>query len=49
MKGEMSAGGGYNVDHSRYILLMGPQGEPIAIVPHETPDAVAAELDKWVR
>jgi protein SCO1/2 len=41
--------GGYNVNHSRYILLMGPAGEPIAIVPHDRgPAAVAAELDRWV-
>jgi protein SCO1 len=41
---------GYNVDHSRTILLFGPQGEPIAIIPHnEGPDAVAAELRRWVR
>lgn len=47
--GERNAAGGYNVNHSRYILLMGPQGEPIAIVPHDQgPAAVAAELDRWV-
>lgn len=44
-----NAQGGYNVNHSRYILLMGPAGEPIAIVPHEQgPAGVAAELDRWV-
>jgi protein SCO1/2 len=41
--------GGYDVNHNRTLLLFGPQGEPIAIVPHETPEAVAAELDRWVR
>lgn len=46
---ERGAAGGYNVNHSRYILLMGPQGEPIAIVPHDQgPAGVAAELDRWV-
>lgn len=46
---EPNAAGGYNVNHSRYILLMGPAGEPIAIVPHERgPQGVAAELDRWV-
>jgi protein SCO1/2 len=49
IKGESRAGGGYNVDHSRYILLMGPQAEPIAIIPHESPEALEAELGKWVR
>ena len=49
-KMEPGAGGAYNVNHSRYILLLGPDGEPIAIVPHENgPEGVAAELDKWVR
>jgi protein SCO1 len=43
-------GGGYNVNHSRYLLLMGPEGEPIAIVPHDNgAEGVAAELDRWVR
>ena len=49
IKGEVRPGGGYNVDHSRYILLMGPQAEPIAIIPHESPEAISAELAKWVR
>jgi protein SCO1/2 len=44
------AGGGYNVNHSRLALLFGPQGEPIALLPHEQgADAIAAELDRWVR
>jgi protein SCO1/2 len=39
----------YLVDHSRVVTLFGPQGEPIAIVPHDQgPDAVAAELKRWV-
>lgn len=47
-KGEETAGG-YLVDHSRVAYLMGPEGEPIAILPvDQTPDAVAAELQKWV-
>lgn len=41
---------GYNVDHSRTILLFGREGEPIAIVPHDQgPQALAAELKRWVR
>lgn len=40
----------YLVDHSRIVLLFGPQGEPIAIVPHDLgPSAVAAELKRWVK
>jgi protein SCO1 len=40
----------YLVDHSRIAFLFGPEGEPIAILPHdEGPDAIVAELDKWVR
>jgi protein SCO1/2 len=47
---EPAAGGAYNVNHSRVLLLMGPQGEPIAIVPHDQgAQGVAAELDRWVR
>jgi protein SCO1/2 len=43
-------GGAYLVDHNRQIVLYGPQGEPIAILPHDQgPDAFAAELARWVR
>lgn len=48
-KGEMGAGGGYMMDHSRAAYLMGRKGEPIALLPVETgADEVAAELEKWV-
>ena len=44
------AGGGYNVNHSRLAELIGPQGEPIALLPYDKgAEAVAAELDRWVR
>ena len=52
-KGEESAGG-YLMDHSRAAYLMGPQGEPIALLPvdkappGQAAAAVAAELEKWV-
>ena len=40
----------YLVDHSRQAYLMGKQGEPIALLPYdESPDAIAAESDKWAR
>ena len=40
----------YLVNHSQVTVLYGPQGEPIAIVPvDQGADAVAAELDRWVR
>jgi protein SCO1 len=43
-------GGPYLVDHSRQIVLYGPDGAPIAILPHDQgPDAFAAELRRWVR
>jgi protein SCO1/2 len=49
-KAPATAGGGYNVDHIRVAELIGPQGEPIALLPYEKgADAVAAELDRWVR
>jgi protein SCO1 len=47
--GEPDQAGAYNVDHTRYIILYGPEGQPIAIVPHERADALVAELDRWVR
>jgi protein SCO1/2 len=49
LKGEVAADGSYGVDHNRFILLFGPQGEPIAIVPHDQgAEKVASELDRWV-
>lgn len=43
-------GGDYLVDHLRAVVLYGPQGEPIAILPHdEGVDAFVRELDRWVR
>lgn len=47
-KGKES-GGGYLMDHSRVAYLMGKDGKPIAMLPvDKSPDAVAAELGKWV-
>jgi len=48
-KNEESAGAGYLMDHSRAAFLMGPKGEPIALLPVEASGPeVAAELGKWV-
>jgi protein SCO1/2 len=42
--------GGYLINHSRIVYLMGPKGEPIAMLPADKgPDAVAAEIVKWVK
>ena len=48
--GEPAPDGAYLVDHLRAAVLYGPEGEPIAIVPHDQgPAGVAAQLDRWVR
>jgi protein SCO1/2 len=42
--------GGYLMDHSRVVYLMGRQGEPLAILPSdEGPQAVLAEIEKWAK
>lgn len=42
--------GGYLINHSRIVYLMGPKGEPISMLPADKgPDAVAAEIVKWVK
>ena len=47
---EPQAGGGYVMNHSRIAFLLGPKGQPIAILPHDQgAEAVAAELDRWVK
>lgn len=39
----------YTMDHSRIAVLYGPDGAPIAIVPHDEGAAAAAKvLDQWV-
>lgn len=48
-RGQDMPGGGYLVDHSAITYLFGPSGEPLATLPTDQgPDAVAAELAKWV-
>lgn len=42
--------GGYLMDHSRVAYLMGRDGQPISMLPVDKgPEAVAAELAKWVK
>lgn len=42
--------GGYLVDHSRQAYLMGPKGDPIALLPIEGgAEKVADELQRWVQ
>ncbi|NLR72213.1 SCO family protein [Novosphingobium sp. ERN07] len=39
----------YLMDHSRGVFLMGPKGEPIALLPADKDaKAVATDLEKWV-
>ena len=41
---------GYLMDHSSQVILFGPEGRPIALVPaDEGADAVAATFSQWVR
>ncbi len=50
MKGDSTAGGGYNVNHSRVAELIGPDGKPIALLAYDKgAETVAAELDRWVK
>ncbi|MGA9581154.1 MAG: SCO family protein [Allosphingosinicella sp.] len=49
-KEDPAPGGGYNVNHSRLAMLIGPDGKPIALLPYEKgAEAVADELDRWVK
>jgi protein SCO1/2 len=49
-KGDVQPGGGYAMDHSRQIVLQGPKGEPLALLPDDQgPQAMADELARWVR
>lgn len=49
-RGENQPGGGYLMDHSNIVYLFGPTGAPLATLPTDQgPEAVAAELAKWVR
>jgi len=40
----------YLVDHNRIAVLYGPEGQPIAILPHDRgPAGVLEALERWVR
>lgn len=45
-----NAQGGYLVAHGRFAFLMDPAGKPVALLPQDqTPQAVASELERWVK
>ena len=49
-KEEPRPDGGYNVNHGRMAVLFSPEGEPMVLLPtDEGPEAVLAELQRWVR
>jgi protein SCO1/2 len=49
-KEQQAGSSSYLMNHSRLAYLFGPDGEPIALIPHDAaPDAIAAELKRWVR
>ncbi|MBK8630682.1 MAG: SCO family protein [Sphingomonadales bacterium] len=48
--GEKKPDGSYLVNHTRNAMLFGPDGAPIAVIPHDKgPKLVAAELARWVK
>jgi protein SCO1 len=49
-KGPVQPGGGYAMGHSRQMLLMGPAGGPIALLPADQGvEATVGALEQWVR
>lgn len=49
-RGQPDAQGNYSVDHASYMVLYGPQGEPIAMATREQGSAGIGEmLERWVR
>lgn len=46
---EPSPNGGYMMNHGRILFLMGPDGAPLAMLPHDKgAEAIAADLRRWV-
>jgi protein SCO1 len=40
---------GYLMDHGRQAYLMGPKGEPIALLPQDqSPQAIVTEIERWI-
>ncbi|HEY0624219.1 SCO family protein [Sphingomonas sp.] len=40
---------GYLMDHGRQAYLIGPRGEPIALLPQDqSPQAIVAEIERWI-
>ena len=49
-RGEVQPGGGYLVNHTNLTYLFDPAGKPLGTLPTDKgPEAVAAELARWVR
>ncbi len=49
-RGKQQPGGGYLVDHSSQAYLMGPDGQPIALLSEQgPPQTIADELARWVK
>ena len=49
-KGEAQPGGGYLMQHQGLTYLFDPDGKPLGTLPTDKgPEAVAAELKRWVR
>lgn len=48
-KGAVQPAGGYLVDHTNITYLFDPEGKPLGALPTDKgPEAVAAELERWV-
>ena len=49
-RAEPGPDGAYLVNHTRMAVLYGPEGQPVAMIPHDQgAEGVAAELERWVR
>ena len=49
-KGEAQPGGGYLMQHQGLTYLFDPEGKPLGTLPTDKgPEAVAAELERWIR